>query len=464
MARGTGLCAGRAARAEPSLPVQYIPNSASNASAPLSRLRQPLERFFQIEAASGVVLLAVTALALIWANSPWGAAYEALWHLPVRFGFGDHEWEVTLHFIVNDWLMTVFFLVVGLEIRRELHDGALSDVRRAIIPLMAATGGVIAPALIYLALSGNEALRRGWAIPTATDIAFAVGVLTVLGNRVPHAARVLLLALAVIDDVIAILVIAFFYSAGIDITGLLIAAAGVAAVFIWQWLGVRSALAYVVPGAVVWVGLLRAGVHPTLCGVVLGLLTPVMIPTTRERLLDMASRALEDVRERISGTTHESRVLAPHVQRLKEAQRELIPPVVRVEMALHPWVAYGIMPLFAFANAGVRLDGLHFGESATTLVTIAIAIALVLGKPLGIVTATWLTVRSGLGALGPGLPWRGVLLVGCLGGIGFTMSIFIANLAFPDTALLGAAKFAVLAGSSIAGVVGLLLGRFVLFR
>jgi NhaA family Na+:H+ antiporter len=235
-------------------------------------------------------------------------------------------------------------------------------------------------------------------------------------------------------------------------------------VFIWQWLGVRSALAYVLPGAVVWLGLLRAGIHPTLDGVVLGLLTPVLIPTTRERLLDMAYRALEDVRQRITGTTHESRVLAPHVQQLKVAQRELIPPVVRVEMALHPWVAYGIMPLFAFANAGVRLDGLHFGESATTLITVAIATALVLGKPLGIVTATWLTVRSGLGALGPGLPWRGVLLVGCLGGIGFTMSIFIANLAFPDAALLGAAKFAVLVGSSIAGVVGLLLGRFVLFR
>jgi NhaA family Na+:H+ antiporter len=445
--------------------VHYDPSTSADAAPPLAiRLRQPLERFIQIEAASGIVLLAVTVLALIWANSPWSAAYEALWHLPVRFGFGAHDWEVTLHFIVNDGLMTVFFLVVGLEIRRELHDGALADARRAIIPVMAALGGVVAPALIYLALSGNEELRRGWAVPTATDIAFAVGVLTVLGKRVPHPVRVLLLALAVIDDVIAILVIAFFYSSGIDLVGLGIAGAGVLIVLIWQRLGARSAFSYVLPGAVLWLGLLRSGVHPTLAGVILGLLTPAVIPTTRERLLAMAARALEEVRERVAGTVHEPRLLAPPVRQLKAAQRELLPPVERVEMALHPWVAFGIMPLFAFANAGVRLDNLDFTHSATTLVTMAIAAALVLGKPLGILLSTWLTVRTGLGALGPGLSWRGVLQVGALGGIGFTMSIFLANLAFPDPELLGAAKFAVLVGSSVAGVVGLLLGRFVLFR
>lgn len=430
-----------------------------------SRFLKPFERFFEIEASSGAVLLIVTALALVWANSPWSAAYDSIWHLSIRLGVGRYSWQTTLHFLVNDSLMTVFFLLVGLEIRRELHDGALSNLRQALLPLAAALGGIIAPALIYLALVANEELRRGWAIPTATDIAFAIGVLTVLGKRVPTSVRVLLLALAVIDDVAAILVIAFFYSSGVNPSGLLIAACAIAAVIAFQRLGIQAALAYVLPGAILWAGLLRAGLHPTLAGVILGLLTPaVLAPTKRERFLDTATRALSELRERLGGSDRHARELASPVKSLRHAQRELLPPVERAQLWLHPWVAYGIMPLFAFANAGIRLDGTALsGKSATTL-SIAIVLALVVGKPLGIVSFTWLAAKSGVVALSNGLNWRGVLLVGCLGGIGFTMSIFMSNLAFSDASLLATAKFAVLLGSAIAGVGGLLLGRLILMR
>jgi NhaA family Na+:H+ antiporter len=390
------------------------------ASLLASKIRRPIERFFEIEAASGVLLLAATILALIWANSPWRHLYEAIWDLPFRLSAGAYTWEPTLHFVVNDGLMTIFFLVVGLEIRRELHDGALADLRAAVVPLAAAVGGILLPALIYLALASQNEIRRGWAVPTATDIAFAIGVLTLLGKRVPPAVRVLLLTLAIIDDVAAILVIAFFYSGGIDFSGLAIVALGIALVFAFQRLHVRSAFAYVLPGALVWAGLLQAGVHPTLTGVILGLLTPV--------------------------------------------GREALSPVVRVELALHPWVAYGIMPLFALANAGVEINGWPFAESSDATLTAAIVCGLALGKPLGILAFTWLVTKSGLGALAPGVSWRGVLLVGCLGGIGFTMSLFLATLAFDDPSLLATAKLAILLGSGAAGIGGLLLGRYVLFK
>jgi Na+:H+ antiporter, NhaA family len=388
---------------------------AEPAPSAARRLIAPLESFFQVEAASGIVLLLVTAVALVWANSPWAMAYDALWHLRVSPGFPGHPEPVALHFWINDGLMTIFFLVVGLEIRNEMHNGALSSAKQAVVPLAAAIGGVVVPALIYVSFAGREELVRGWAIPTATDIAFALGVLAVLGKRVPRAVRILLLALAIIDDIAAILIIAFFYSSGLSVLGLAIALSGVAIVLLFHRLSVQSAWAYVLPGAVVWCGLLYAGIHPTLSGVALGLLTPVA-------------------------------------------------RVEHVESALHPWVAYGVMPLFALANAGVQLEGFSFEDAVASSLMYAIALALVIGKPVGILAASWIVIRSGLGTLSEGLSWRGITLVGLLGGIGFTMSIFIANLAFTEGVLLSTAKLAVLAASLLAGVAGLLLGRYVLFR
>ena len=366
---------------------------------------------------SGVALLAAAAIALAWANSPWAAAYEALWHLKLSLSVAEFLPARDLHFWVNDGLMSVFFLVVGLEIRREMHDGALSDPRVATLPIVAAVGGVVIPALLYLLFNMDPAARRGWAIPTATDIAFAVGVLSLIGKEVPPALRMLLLTLAIIDDIAAILVIAFFYSSGIAVGGLLIVAAGVLGVLLLQWLGVQAALAYVLPGAVVWFGMLRAGLHPALAGVLLGLLTPAS-----------SAFAVES-------------------------------PVARVEEMLHPWVAFGIMPLFALANAGVSLQGLDLSAAAPLAVGAGIVSGLVLGKPIGIVLASIAAVRLRLCALPEGVRWSHLVLIGLLGGIGFTMSIFIANLAFDDPRLLAAAKFAVLVASVLAATLGLLLGR-----
>jgi len=425
------------------------------------RILQPLGRFARIEAAAGIVLLIATLIALLWASSPWSSAYHALWHTPITLGWGAWVSHQSLHFWINDGLMTIFFLLVGLEIRREMHDGALATVRLAALPLIAAAGGVMMPAIIFLALNDDPLLRHAWAVPTATDIAFAVGVLTLLGKRVSVQLRVLLLAVAIIDDIAAILIIAMFYTSGLKLLGLLIAACGIALVFAMQRLGIGSALAYVLPGIVVWSGMLYAGVHPSLAGVALGLLTPAVPSRAREGLLAAAAGALRESAERLRRDS-DARTLLPPVERLKFVQREMLPPLLRIETALHPWVAFGIVPLFALANAGVDLRGAGEALQASASLTLGIALGLVLGKPIGIALATWLSLKLRLAALAEEIDARGVLLIGCLGGIGFTMSIFIANLAFTDPELLSATKLAVLIGSVCAAVIGLALGHTLL--
>ncbi|UQA57976.1 Na+/H+ antiporter NhaA [Polyangium aurulentum] len=422
---------------------------------------RPLERFLHVQAASGLLLLAAAALALAWANSPYHASYEHLWHTPVTLGLGGWVFRESLHFWINEGLMVVFFFVVGLEIRREMHHGELSELRRAALPVFAALGGMIAPALIYFALNPAPPARSGWGVPTATDIAFAVGVLALLGKRVPAAIRVLLLALAIIDDIGAIIVIALFYSSGISLVGLLIALLGVAGVFALRIFGVRPPLAYVLPGAVLWAGLLRAGVHPTIGGVILGLLTPVNPWFGKARFVDAMESAIHEFRHH-STEGHGAHSLLRPLARIRVARREALAPLVRLEAALHPWVAYGIMPLFAFANAGVRLGGIDLGAPASSRIVLGVVLGLVLGKPLGILAASFLAVRARIAALPRGVTWRGVTLVGLVAGIGFTMAIFIAGLAFPDDASLGAAKLGVLLASAIAAVVGLAGGRALL--
>ncbi|HEY8508819.1 MAG TPA: Na+/H+ antiporter NhaA [Steroidobacteraceae bacterium] len=431
---------------------------------PLARLvLAPLERFLRVEAASGIVLLLATAVALLWANSVWADTYESLWHTPFSIGFGPWIVEQPLHFWINDGLMTIFFLLVGLEIRREMHEGALARWRLAALPVCAALGGIIVPALIYIGINSDPETLRGWAIPTATDIAFAVGVLAVLGKRVPVALRVLLLAIAIIDDIAAVIIIAIFYSQGISIFGLLIGLTGIGVVLAFQRMGVRDALAYVIPGVIVWAGLLQAGVHPTLAGVILGLLTPVRRLGEKETLLSRAAGALDEFRERTQHPERDPHELVAPVRKLKEVQRELLPPVVRVEVAIHPWVAYGIMPLFALANAGVSFTGTDVMAAGATL-ALGIAVALALGKPLGILLGILIALRARIGELPGHVAWRGLLVVGLLGGIGFTMSLFIANLAFAQGAPLATAKLGILAGSATAAVAGLLVGTFTLRR
>jgi NhaA family Na+:H+ antiporter len=415
-----------------------------------------IERFMHIEAVSGVVLLAAAALALIWANSPVSGSYHALWHTPLSISFGSLSVSQSLHFWINDGLMTVFFLVVGVEIRREIHEGALSSIRLASLPLAAALGGVVVPAIIYACLNSDPLQFRGWAVPTATDIAFAVGVLALLGRAIPSNVRVLLLALAIIDDIVAVLIIAAFYGEGLNYSGLLVAGLGVLMVLGLQRIGIGNAFAYIVPGIVLWIGLLQTGAHPTLAGVVLGLMTPVLPRRCQERPIDTMTQVVGDLRKQAQQPTVESGVL----KNLKLAQRELMPPVARIQGALHPWVAFGIMPLFALANAGVTLGGVDLDSNGSQSVLLGVLVALVLGKPIGVIAASALAVRLGWCRLPPNVTWPGVCVVGLLAGIGFTMSIFIANLAFHEENLLNAAKLGVLLASATAAVIGLTWGIF----
>ncbi|VFR82510.1 Na+/H+ antiporter NhaA type [plant metagenome] len=369
-------------------------------------------------ALAGLLLLACALLALAWANSPYAASYYAFWQTPVTLAVGQLSTTQSLQFWINDGLMTVFFLAVGMEIRREMHDGALASLRLAALPLAAALGGVMVPAGIYLSLNGALPQRQGWAIPTATDIAFAVGVLALLGKAVPGSVRIFLLTLAILDDIMAVLIIAVFYSDGLGWQGLAIALMGMLLATGMQRVGVGRALPYLLPGAVVWAGLLAGGVHPTLAGVAMGLITPV-VPL---------------------------------------AQRDTQPPVLRVQHALHPWVAFLIMPAFALANAGVTVDIAGLADDAALAVMQGTTWALLIGKPLGIVVFAALAIRLLGCQLPTGMSWREVGLVGILAGIGFTMSIFIATLAFPSPALLASAKLGVLLASFTAICAGLAWG------
>jgi NhaA family Na+:H+ antiporter len=422
------------------------------------RALAPVEKFLAIEASSGILLLASAAMALLWANSPWRESYGALWRIPFGVKLGRFAFERDLRFWVNDGVMTIFFFVVGLEIRRELHRGELSELRRAALPLAAAVGGMIAPACIFRALNFGRPSASGWGIPMATDIAFAVGVLTLLGKRVPSALRILLLALAVIDDVGAILVIAIFYSSGIAPVGFLVTGGGVAAIFAMQKLGVRSPWAYVPPAIVAWAGAYAAGVHPTLAGVVVGMMTPVRAWFGRDKLVEEVGATVAAIRDRDEG---DERALLPHLEHLNEARREAVSPVERIEHALHGWVAFWAMPLFALANAGVVLGNASFaGESRFVL--LGVGVGLVLGKPLGILGVSWLATKLRLAALSPAITWPQMAIVGAVAGIGFTMSIFIAALAFPSGRNLETAKLGILLGSAIAAVAGYGLGRIIL--
>lgn len=418
----------------------------------------PVERFLKIEAASGVLLLVVALIALAWANSPWRELYSSLWHTPFGLRIGPFEFERDLHFWINDGLMTIFFFVVGLEIRREIHRGELAELRRAALPLAAALGGMLAPAVLYTLFNHGRASAGGWGVPMATDIAFAVGVLTLLGKRVPPALRILLLALAVIDDVGAIIVIAVFYSGSLWWPGFVIAVAGIAVVLLMQKFGVRSPWAYVVPAIVIWAGAYRGGVHPTLAGVVVGLMTPVQAWFGSDRFLELTEDRVKRLKE---ADVSDERALLPHLDALKVVGREAVSPVERLQHALHGPVAYGIMPLFALANAGVPLGEASF-EGDGLPVFLGVMIGLVLGKPLGVVGLSWIASRLGLTALPRGVTWVKVSVVGLSAGIGFTMALFIAQLAFPPGALLETAKLGILSGSGIAAIVAYVVGRIIL--
>ncbi len=412
-------------------------------STPIDRISRPFVRFLHIEAAGGIVLLICTIIALFLANSPWQQAYMDLWQWPLAISLADWKLSLSLGLWINDALMAIFFFVVGLEIKRELVAGELRDRRAAMLPFMAALGGMLAPAVIYtLALGSNDGMS-GWGIPMATDIAFVVGFLSLLGKRVPHGLKIFVLSLAIVDDLGAILVIAAFYSSSISFAALGLGFFGLSLAAILNRLGVRSVPAYIAVGTGVWLAFLASGVHPTVAGVLLGLLTPASAWVGDATF----SQVLSSFSDRIRSGKEKKMV---PVSDLITAAKETVSPLERLELALHPWVAFMIMPIFALANAGVPLAV----ESTSSPVAISVALGLTLGKPIGILFFSWVAVRFMGSRLPPQVNWKCMLGAAFLAGIGFTMSIFIASLALKG-GLLVDGKVGTMMGSAVSAVLGL---------
>lgn len=400
-----------------------------------------LTQFLTVEAAGGVVLLACTMVALVLANSPLQASYEALWQTMVGWSVGSVGMQHSLRHWINDGLMAVFFLVVGLEIKRELVVGELRDRRAALLPAAGALGGMILPAALYLGLQWGRDGAQGWGIPMATDIAFVVGCLAVLGPRVPHSLRVFLLSLAIIDDIGAILVVAFGYSTGIDGLFVALGFAGLAVVALLVRAGVMMIMPFVVVALLTWLAFHESGVHATIAGVFLGLLAPAHRAPDEHH----AAHTLEELAERLGGH-HEDITAATATTHGAES------PLEQLESVLHPFVSFIVMPVFALANAGVALKLEGLGHP----VAVAVIAGLVVGKPVGVTVFAWLAVRLGWTRLPTGVSWPLLVGAGCLAGIGFTMALFISSLALDGT-LLDTAKIGVLAGSLVAGAAGFIL-------
>jgi NhaA family Na+:H+ antiporter len=434
-------------------------NQAHNASRPLPLVEQalaPFRRFSHIQASGGIVLIACTVIALLWANSPLAPSYFALWETPVTVGFGDAVLSKTLLHWINDGLMAVFFFMVGLEIKREALVGELNSPVQAVLPVAAAVGGMVVPALLYVLFNHDQPTMAGWGVPMATDIAFALGILSLLGNRVPVGLKVFLAAVAIVDDIGAVLVIALFYSGDISLFSLLLGGAMFVAMFGLNLAGARHPAVYALCGAVLWLAFLKSGVHATVAGVLAAMTIPARtrIPAgaflrKARRLLDCFAASMEPGQRLLANKTMQGTL-----ESLEAACLRASAPLPRMEHALHPWVAYAVMPLFALANAGVPLTG-QAGQALVEPVSLGIFLGLFIGKQLGIFLTCYGMFRLGLAALPEGLRLRHYYGASILAGIGFTMSIFIAGLAFGETGAVAAkAKVAILVTSALAGALG----------
>jgi NhaA family Na+:H+ antiporter len=412
--------------------------------APIQRITRPLAEFLHVEAAGGVVLVLASAVALLLANSSFSETYLAFWKTPFSIGFSPMTHS--LQHWISDALMVIFFFVIGLEVKRELVLGELRDPRNAVLPIAAALGGMTVPAGLYLALQWGEPGAPGWGIPMATDIAFVVGCMAVLGSRVPVGLRVLLLSLAIADDIGAILVIAVGYTETIHWWPLFGALCGLGLTYALLKAGVRSVGLYAVVGVAVWLGFHESGVHATIAGVILGVMTPAERLVSQGRLQQVVAQVDEFLHGDWDGDSQRRAVL----QRVEVAARESLSPLERLEHQLHPWMGFVIVPLFALANAGVSFDIGYVFEP----IAVAVGVGLVIGKPVGVVLFSWIAVKAGLARLPDGVSWGVLTGGGLLAGIGFTMALFIAGLALDDLGL-DYAKVGILGASLLAGVGGM---------
>jgi NhaA family Na+:H+ antiporter len=412
---------------------------------PIARyVGRPAAEFLKIEPAAGLVLVACAVIAMLWANSPWSASYDAVWGLDITLSLGDFELHHTLKDWINDGLMAVFFFVVGMEIKSEIVSGELSDPRNAVPPIAAAVGGMAAPALIYAALNTGTPGAHGWGIPMATDIAFALGVLALFGSRIPAAAKVFLLTLAIVDDLGAIAVIAVFYTDDLSMPWLAAAGALIALAILMRVLNVWSSAVYLVIGVLLWVAVLESGVHATIAGVAMGLIIAA------KPLLDPAVAHAEAQELAKDGLT------VAETERLVKLTRDAQPPAERLQHRNHEFSAFVVLPLFALANAGIPLSGDLFAAAAGSAVTLGIVLGLVVGKTAGITLTTWIVVKLGLGRMPGGTTWPLLVSIAAIAGIGFTVALFITELAFRsgDPTLTYEGKIGVLTASLLAAVIG----------
>ena len=415
----------------------------------VDRLAEPFARFLHIEAAGGAMLLLFTVAALVLSNSPWAHSFLAFWETPLGIQFGTLEFSHSLRVWINDGLMTLFFFLVALELKRELVLGELKNPRMAAFSIAGALGGMLMPVALYLMLQSGHAGVTGWGTVMTTDTAFVIGCLALLGSRIPQSLRVFLLSLAIVDDIGAILVVAIGYSAHIRWDMLTLSVMGIVGVRAMALLGVRSITIYFLAGGLTWIAVDASGIHATATGVILGLMTPTGKWVSDERLHAILDRVVAyPLGDHWSGNNPDRRAL----RMAEAAARETLSPVERLELMLHPWVGFLIMPLFAFANAGVTISFTHLGNA----VTVAVFLGFVLGKPIGVFLFSWLAERMGMAIRPPDLGWMLLAAGSMLTGIGFTMALFIASLAF-SASLINDAKLGILSASVVSAAVGIVL-------
>ena len=425
----------------------------------LETVLTPFQRFLKIEASGGILLMAFTLIALVWANSPWSESYHHFWETNLSLRFGDFSLSKSLHHWINDGLMAIFFFFVGLEIKREMIAGELSSAKQASLPIAAALGGMLLPALIFIFVNKNPETEGGWGIPMATDIAFSLGVLSLLGKRVPLSLKVFLVAFAIVDDIGAVIVIALFYSANINWMYLIIGIALFIVLLIMNKMDIRYIPAYMVAGWVIWYMFLNSGIHPTIAG----MLIAFSIPLNRKIDVGTFRNSMDKNLEVFCPADCPNRITLSHEQLtsidIMETELDRVQsPVQSLEHTLHHFVTFIVMPAFALANAGVIIESAGIMSVFSSL-SGTIELSLVLGKVLGIFLFTWLSVKLGIGALPASVKWIHIAGLGLLGGMGFTMSLFIANLAFTNELLLNPAKIGILVGSLIAGIIGYIVLR-----
>ena len=424
---------------------------------PIEVLLKPINEFLHQEASGGILLMICTVLALAWANSPWFHSYHDLWHSHLVVNLGNLlNLDYSLHYWINDGLMAIFFFTVGLEIKRELLVGELSSMQKASLPIAGAIGGMVAPALLYAIFNAGGKGVNGWGIPMATDIAFVVGIMALLGPRIPLTLKIFVLALAIADDIGAVLVIATFYTAEISITALIVAGIVLLLLAVLNKLGTKSLIVYTFLGIILWLAFLKSGVHATIAGVLLAFTIPASSRYNTQKFSDKVKNLINKFD---STGDHGQNVLSNQerqtdVMAIEESCQKVLTPLQRFEHGLHPWVAFFIIPVFALANAGVTLAGLDILAALFSPVSLGIIIGLFIGKQFGIFAFSFVAVKLKLASLPEGVNWKNLYGAGILAGIGFTMSLFIAGLAFNDPALLDLSKIGILTGSLLSGILG----------